>query len=331
MDLKQELQKLPEPDPASLDRVWSRFQETRAQPERRVPWALFAGGGLLLAAAAAVALLVRPGGTHTVVLEGAHVTHDWSEQIDLEFDGQGEIAGTARDAEIHWRSGTLNAHVVPNSHTKLAVITEEARVEVVGTVFSVTRDRLGVTTAVSKGKVSVTCTDGWEGFVTPESGAHTCLPTRPIQLLGRADALQDRGATPQELLQTLDLGLSLAERDSAVHSELLVRRMHTFGDLKDTAGVLRDAEAYLAGPGSRRTDVQRYAGYLALQEGDCSVALPYLSALELTGTAEDRVLLAECLVESQPARASGLLSDALPHLDATWKARAEQSLQGLGR
>lgn len=328
MDVRDTLRQLPEPDPEGEERVWQRFQATRrARPaSRRWVWA---GLGLGAAVAAVASLvLLTPEGSHTVVLASeSTASHDWSPQVDLSFEGQGEIAGTGKNAEIHWRSGTVTAEVEPNSGTHLTVITDEARVEVVGTVFSVTRDRLGVTTEVQKGKVAVLCTDGWEGLVTAETGPHTCLPTRPALLLGRADALLDQGAEPRVLMQTLDAGLAAAERDSAVASELLVRRMHAFGDQGSLDGVLKDAEAYLAGPGSRRTEVQRYAAYQALQARDCKTALPYLSALEIAGTPQDRVLLAECLTDTQPSRSRALLEDALPHLDASWQDRARRTLE----
>lgn len=330
MDVRDHLRKLEEPDPAALDRVWQRFVRTRAEPRRKSSGWLLAPVGLAIAAAAVV-WMRTPAPDRTVVLdaETEAAQHAWSEQIQLDYAGVGEIEGSDRDARIHWRSGTLTASVVPNSGTALTVVTDEARVQVVGTVFSVTRDRLGVTTSVERGKVAVTCTDGYEGHVTPESGPHTCLPTRPGLLLGRADALIDAGADAATRMRTLDLGLELAERDSATASELLVRRMQTRGELGDLEGVLTDAETYLAGPGSRRTEVLRYASYQALGERRCDRALPHLSELELIGTAQDRVLLAECLLADQPARARQLLEDAIPNLDTTWQQRAQRSLASL--
>lgn len=330
MDAREHLKKLEEPDPDAVERVWKRFEHSRRAPQRRSSgWVL--APTLVAVAAAAVFWVGQPQRDRTVLLRADTTAeqHAWSEQIQLDFAGTGEIKGSDRDAEIHWRSGTLTAEVTPNSATSLVVVTDEARVEVVGTVFSVTRDRLGVQTSVSKGKVAVTCKDGWSGHVTPQSGPHTCLPTRPGLLLGRADALLDQGAEPQVRMRTLDLALQLAERESATASELLVRRMHTRGELGDVQGVLQDAEAYLAGPGSRRTEVLRYAAYQALGTGTCDRALPHLSELELIGTPRDRVLLAECLVPTQPTRARQLLTDALPHLDAAWQQRANTTLAEL--
>ena len=333
MDIRHELQQLPDPSPEALNRVWKKFSHTRQQQRRRriSPWLLPIGAAALVAAA--VLLVPRSEVARTQIVGSVEATDGslaWSEVVELDYQGTGEIKGLAKNAEIHWKSGTITAHVTPHTDTHLAIVTDEARIEVVGTVFSVTRDRLGVTTTVERGRVKVNCTDGWSGEIGPSDGAHTCLPNRPGQLLGRADALIDADAPPTSILQTLEIGISRAERDSAIAGELLVRRMHIREQLGDLPGVFHDADAYLAGPGTRRAEVQRFAGWTALNTPEgCTKALPYLSALELTGTVEDRVLLAECLLESQPARAQGLLEDALPQLPSDWAQRAKTSLHTL--
>lgn len=330
MDIRETLQLIPEPDPRAIERVWDRYHASRTRPARSLPWMWLAAPAL---AATAMAGFLFSGGppNHRMELDSnaSTSTHRWSEVIGLEFAGHGIMEGTPDNATITWRSGTVTAEVVPDSDTHLTIVTDEGRVEVVGTVFSVTRDRLGATTSVEHGKVSVSCEDGWSGFVTAESGPHTCLPVRAAGLLGRADALADAGSSAEVLQDTLDRGIALAEPGSSIESELLYRRMHVHGDIHDSAGVIADALDYLEGNGSRTTEVQQYAAWTALAAEGCEVALPLLSQLELTGTPADRVLLAECLLTQQPARAQGLLADALPHLDDEWTDRAVAALKAV--
>lgn len=282
-----------------------------------------------LAVAAAALLVVVPGREsprrEVLAAVEAPVSRAWSDQVQLTVAGHGEIVGIEKDAEILWRSGTVTASVRPKSGNRLAVVTEEARVEVVGTVFSVSRDAMGVRTSVERGRVRVTCKDGWSGEIGPEDGEKLCLPVRPELLMGRADALEERGASVEARMEALDAGLKRADAGTAVAGELLFRRMQLRGETGDLNGSLKDADAYLAGAGPRAVEVQRYAGWKALAgPGGCEAALPYLSQLELTGSPEDRVLLAECVATDQPQQARTYLEDALPHLGDGWRQRAER-------
>ena len=240
---------------------------------------------------------------------------------------------------MSWEAGTLRAEVEPHTGTGLSVLTEEARVDVVGTVFSVRRDALGVTTWVERGRVAVACTEGWAGELEPDDGPHTCLPVRPALLLGRADALLDAGAPSEEVLEALDLGLERAAEGSAVMGELLARRLEVLGSTERIDEALADADAYLALGGSRAIEVRRFAGWLALAQRGCEVALPYLEPLSGAGEPQDRILLAECLVSTEPGRARALLRGALEQLTAPpepiapgaeWVQRAQDALSGLG-
>ncbi len=326
-EVRDALKKLPEPEPEALERVWRRYRDTRAA--RRSAWAGWSrpamGLGMAVAAVALFGFWIVPRDPPRRVVIAASVpkVEDWSDEIRLTVEGKGEIRGTRKHAEIHWRSGTITASVKPRSGNRLAVVTEEARVEVVGTVFTVTRDALGVHTTVERGRVRVRCVEGWSGEIGPDDGEKVCLPVRPELLLGRADALEEAGAPAEVRLQTLDAGLARAEEGSQVAGELLWRRMLVREELGDIEGLLADADRYLHSPGARQVEVQRYAGWKALSMGGgCSQALPYLSALEHTGSAEDRVLLAECVAEAQPKHARTLLDDALPQLEGRWKERA---------
>lgn len=326
MDVNEQLNNLPEPDPASLDRVWRRYQQTRQARPSRVGWGWTLGLAGAVAVAAATLLVLRADDAprRQLLASAEQTTRSWSDDIGLTLQGRGEIAGTSKDAEIHWRTGTVTASVTPKSGNKLAVVTEEARVEVVGTVFSVTRDELGVTTWVDRGRVKVACKDGWEGEIGPEDGKKVCLPVRPALLVGRADALAASSASTALQLETLDRGLALAEQGSATAGELLRRRVDVQVAQGAVEGAVKDAEAYLSAGGPYAVEVRRAVVYAALQDAHgCSTALPFLADLEHTGDATDRVLLARCVAPEQPSRARALLEDARPHLDAAWGAQAD--------
>ena len=179
MDLRDAIEHMEEPDPRAVDRIWRRFEDSRAR--RRWPaWTLAGAGGLGLAGAAVAAAVVAlswPSAERTLQLESlATRTHTWSEQVSLDVTGRGTVRGTDQDVQIRWLSGHLRIEVEPNTGTRLQVHTDEARVQVIGTVLSVDRGALGVAVGVEKGRVRVTCRDGWSGDVTAESGPHTCQP-----------------------------------------------------------------------------------------------------------------------------------------------------------
>lgn len=335
MDIKNHLNHLPEPDPESLDRVWRRYKESRSTADRRsFGWATWGAGATLVCAVAAAALFVilpaADGQRHEVLASvDTMSTERWTDEVELSIEGRGEIAGTSKNAEIQWQSGTVTSSVRPKSGNQLKVVTEEAVVEVVGTVFSVTRDALGTSTRVDKGRVKVTCTGGWSGEIGPEDGTRVCLPVRSGALVGRFNKLKADGASLDAQLATLDAGLTKAAPGSAHEDQLLLGRLEVHGERGDVDQMLRDADAYLSRARSKEVDARQYVSRALLAAGnDCRRALPYLAELEHTGTAVDRVLLAECLLTQQPTRARTLLDDALPQLDGEWQARAT-ALRGL--
>lgn len=323
-DVRDLMKELPEPDPGGPDRVWSRFRRTRQRQRITRFWPV-----VPVALAAAAALFLRTGDTPRALeltAEGTQALH-WSDQVQLEFAGRGTVSGTDRQAIVNWEQGRIAVQVTPKTGTELEIRTEEGVIRVIGTAFTVTRDRLGVSVDVSHGTVAVDCADGWSGRLTSDTGGHTCLPLRPALLLGRADALADQGAPLATRLLTLDRGVAAADPDSSVHTELLVRRMHTRAASGDRAGALADADAALAGADTGRSvEIRRFASRLSLY-ASCDAARPYLAPLATTGNAEDAVLLAECTAD--PAAARALLEQALPQLDGTWKARAKTALTTL--
>ena len=335
MDVKKALKQLPDPNPAGQVRVWDRFERSRAEQRGGLlsGWGLRAGAPslALLSTAALLVVALLPEGERSLVLDAAESgTVAWSEQVDLSFSGTGSVSGTSRDLIVNWEAGTLRAEVEPNTGTGLSVVTEEAEISVVGTVFAVRRDALGVTTWVDRGKVEVRCADGPIQPLVPSDPPLTCLPTRPGMLLGRADALRDQGADAESILEALNRGIQASDgRAPEVHSELLARRMELLSAQGQVDAALEDADAYLAhDEGTGRSDeVRRFAGWLALGQRGCDRAVPYLEGLH---TPRDQILLGECLVDRQPDRARELLEAARrTDLDPEWAARATAGLRAL--
>jgi hypothetical protein len=328
MDVREQLQQLPEPDREALDRVWRRYRASRSEAHAgRAGWAWWGAGATVALATAVVGLVLvttsDPPRREVLESGGAVAVTDWTDEVQLTVDGRGEIAGTGKNAEIRWQSGTITASVAPASGNTLKVVTEEAVVEVVGTVFSVTRNPLGVSTTVEKGRVRVTCTTGWTGQIGPEDGAKVCLPVRPAALQGRFAKLRESGASLEVQLETLDAGLAVAEPGSEAEGQLLLGRMEVHRDQGALDALLADADRYFARPRSQEVRARQLVSQELVKRQDCTRALPHLAALEHPGTPVDRVLLASCLRTDQPKRAATLLDDALPHLDPAWQKRAQ--------
>jgi len=329
MDIRQTLQRMPEPDPKGEERVLRRFRASRQErTSSRIHWVAPA---LALAAAAALWVNLPWDTSRTLALDasGTAETLTWSDQVAFEFSGHGSVTGTAQDATVTWDQGRIAVQVTPNTGSTLSVITDEAEIQVIGTAFTVDRDKKGVTVNVTHGKVAVSCKDGWSGHLVSDSGAHTCLPLHAAGLMARADALSDEGADPAQILETLDIGLATAEPGTAERGELLARRMHIHSQLGNRSRALSDADAYLdSAETGRGLEVRQFASRIALYDG-CETAMPYLEPLLETGNAEDIVLYAECIAAADPQRARTLLRDALLALESDWQQRARQALQNL--
>ncbi len=322
---------LPEPYIDAPDRIWKRFENTRARSTSIGTKFMWTGGGLALAAAALVAIWgTRPEVERVqhLVVEAEVQAHDWGDDVDLEVLGAGMVTGTDHDLEVAWTTGTLRAEVTPNSGTTMSVRTDEALVQVVGTRFAVDRNALGSTVSVDRGKVEVTCDDGWTGTLGADQ-AHTCLPVTAAGLLGRADALIDDN-NHSALGHTLDEGIARAEPGNPALGELLVRRIQHRRDSGDIDGALADARRYTdADIKTRRAQVQRAAAWIALADRGCETATPWLTALHDSGSVEETVLLAECVAADDAEAARELVMGVLTQLEGTWSDRAVSRLSRL--
>ena len=331
MSVDQQLKQLPEPDERRISHLRERFDESRARRKISLrPWAV---GGATLVAAMAAFLLLTPEMARDVSLRSEDGSAQiWSDTVELSVQGHGMARGTSRDLVIDWEMGTLDVDVVPQTGTSVVVHTQEGTVRVLGTVFQVTRDALGATTSVRRGKVQVDCVDGWTGVVTADSGPHTCLPIGPGALLRRADALEEQGESSELVLATLNRGLSIADSDAAVYGELLVRRMQLHAAQGPVVAAFADADRYLAlGQQARTADVLRLAGRLALSSDGCDRAQLYLSPLSVQGTAEDQLMWASCLAGHDLPAAKVLAQRALERgetVDTNWKTWGENLIGG---
>jgi hypothetical protein len=286
------LQQLPEVDDAAATRVRARLAERRT---RRHPVAIWVGG-LAIAGAAAAALggvWLSEAPVEPVVASLAGTgDQTLTDDVTVSWTGTGTVAGTTDDLTVAWDAGHLSAAIEPDQGVTFQVDTREATVRVVGTAFDVQRDSLGTRVDVTRGTVEVSCHRAADE--PPQRTLHAgestvCLPVSATGMLGRAQALDDGGATPEVVLDAVDDGLELVSAgDEAVHVELLVEKMGALLADGRTAEARATAERALAlpGDGGRAEELHRALATLSLVDGDCAAAVPHLQALERPSEAE---------------------------------------------
>lgn len=244
--------------------------------------------------------------------------------------GYGELGGTTRSPEIQWISGKLEVEVEPHRGIQLSVATEEAKVRVIGTVFTVDRIDAHTVVGVERGKVEVTCSDGDQ--VTLTAGQqHACASRSPSKLALRALRLRERGAAPDEVLAVVERGLSYAPVGEAAWSHLSTLHMQTLADLDRHDEAMAEARSYLdAGHSRRRDEVLQLA--LAISDQPCTIALAHQERLQAEPSSPlALVLLSDCLVEQDPQKARGLLERAIeaPGLAVQDRAEVQQRIERL--
>lgn len=278
------------PEAADVDRLQKRLDEE--PPPRGYPWVLAAAILLGLAGASTFVGLrlahappqlgdgtptapespVPPASFELPLRESGELRA--STLVQLRWAGEGDVSGAEQAPRIAWRQGTLDVEVVPERNVDLVVTTDEARVQVHGTVFSVTRDALGTAVAVTRGVVSVECAGG-AAFRLAGGMSTTCGPVRAAALLRRARALQEKD--PAAALADIDQALRDATRPLILDDELLALRVALLGRNGRNAEAVQAAVAYVRGGGARADEVARLG--LALgAEGDDACALLAASA-----------------------------------------------------
>jgi ferric-dicitrate binding protein FerR (iron transport regulator) len=202
----------------------------------------------------------------------------WTERqltpgVHARYQGQGSMYADSQTV-LTWRDGTLELMVEPDQGQRVSVRTAEAEVRVVGTMLAVRRDALGTHVEVSHGRVEVQCSGAALGVL--EGGqSELCLPVTGAGMLGRAQALEQQGASSEAILAAVDAGLQMAE--GPVRSELLAFRIQHLLEMGKQAAALQHIEAYLAeGTTLRRTQMLRAGARLAQAAGRCRIALQYL-------------------------------------------------------
>lgn len=239
----------------------ARLRARRLTPRRPVPRAVVPA--LALAAAFLAAVLLRaPAPLDEQLASVSLISRGLTTDVRLDYAGAGNVAGTVETPRIHWEAGTLAVEVNPGKGVDLSVETDEALVQVVGTVFQVDRDALGTTVAVTRGHVRVSC--GSAHAVDLLAGDRTvCPPVRAAGWIGRTQALIQAGRPTDELLEGIAAGQALASGDDPARGELEALRIRVLMDASRYDEALNAAEAYLAsGALPRRDEVAALAASL---------------------------------------------------------------------
>lgn len=296
-------------------RLRARLRNPRARtPVRR--WALL---GLLAAATLFTVFVSRPKAEEAPLALTRMPDH-----VQVAFEGEGSVSGTAQAPRIAWESGTVHVQVEPNQGIQLTVDTAEAQVRVIGTAFDVQRDGFVTEVTVDHGRVGVTCRGEPERFLT--DGERTrCLPNDLPTLLRRVALLTRTPSPAHDRLETLDRAQPLAQPGSSAHGELLAHRVQALQDGGRSDSALDAAATYVGeGYAPRRTALLSFLAHGRHQELGCEARdLLEQAAAELPAGPE-WLLLASCLVEEDPVRASALVDDASAVVEGDWKALAEQ-------
>lgn len=304
-----DLRELPEamsPEAASLRRVRARLG---APPARDRRWRL------AMVAAAAVAALawlaLRTPADLPLDSPQRWSEAEFSHGVGLRFQGQGLASRGGDGPVVRWDSGEISLDVPHGQGLRLRVVTPEAEILDVGTRFSVWRDTRGTSVAVDEGRVSVTCIDGTARFLV--EGQRLDCPRSAASTLSLVRERQEQGAPAAEQLELLQRALARADADPAVRDELRYLSVGALEALGYTHEARQAAEEALAiGEPPRWRALAATAARLAVAEGDCAAALPWLR--KLSADSPDpvaEVMRADCLVSSDPSEARAALQAAL--------------------
>lgn len=303
-------QAVPPADPRRVRAVRARARaRAEARHHRRSRWWLAVPA---VAAVAAVLVILQepaedlPPPEPVVALDQAR-TLEPVPGITVEARGRGAVGAT----EAHWTEGVLQVEVDPARDLNFTVNTDEARVRVVGTVFSVGRDALGTTVDVDRGRVEVTCR-GEDRVHLEARQSHLC-PRSAAAALGWALRQRQEGSPSSDVLRAVRRGLEQPGGDPAVREELEVLRIQVLAHLGRSERALEQAESWLArgSAGDRASEVRQIAAREALAVGGCERAREHLEALVDSGAGVPLVLLADCVAAEDPERARRLLEQAL--------------------
>jgi len=178
--------------------------------------------------------------------------------LRLVHEGQGTLDAAGGRLRIDWQEGRLGVDLDPSADRALEVRTPEARIEVLGTAFSVDRDGLGTLLVMERGEVATWC-HGRPGPRCTAGSTWRCHRSAAAALHA-ARTLQGEGAPPARILGVVEQGMAIPEPSQGTREELEVLRIALLADAVDPAAALAAARAYLAtGTHHRREEVQLLA------------------------------------------------------------------------
>lgn len=241
------LDRAPGPPPGAEARVLARLG-TRTVRRPRI-----AAASLLAAAALLFVSESVPVAPYDQELSGvAHL--QLSPEVELQVDGAGRVGGTRFQPALTWQIGRIDVEVEPDRNVALSVETREARVEVVGTGFTVVRDALGTVVTVAHGRVRVTCAGAASTLLG--AGERTeCKPGSAAGLLARAQAERASDVATSVIIADVRSGLATAG-PVAVHQELRALLVQLLIDAGDPAGAAAAAAAYIEVGGPRADELR---------------------------------------------------------------------------
>lgn len=179
-----------------------------------------------------------------------------SHGVQLSGDGAGHLTHVDADTDLVWTAGRVTFDVPPGQGLSVAVRTPDARVEVVGTVFSVERGPDGTRASVERGKVRVTCVGQEPALVTAGQDL-TCERRRASALLAMARRMEAAGDPSEAVLVTLDTALLDDSAPAPIRQELLYQSAVWLERKGDRAAAIDRLEACLAqGEGLRTIDAR---------------------------------------------------------------------------
>ncbi len=276
--------------PDAERRLRDRLRAPR--PRRVAP--MFAAA---VAVAAALALTLRvPAHPADVPLTRGELA--LTADVQLSADGEGNARQQDERIEIAWSRGTLDVEVEPERGVQLVVVTDEAKVAVVGTGFTVTRDVFGTTVHVAHGRVEVDCAFGGPALLVAEQ-TRTCLPRTAMGAVGRIRAMQARGLGADALTGEIDVAFARPDATGAAANELGAMRVGALlAQGRDAEALAATEQVLRTWPGARDLELRRVAARLHVTDGDCAAALPHLAVLAgADALGEDRALASLCHLE----------------------------------
>ena len=268
----------PQPTPRALRRVRWRIRHPQQRPSYRP--LLHAGLALALVLVLWVTFsptllspLSRSSPTLLSLTSSGTAALSPSPYLNLDYSGKGQLQGERDLWALTWEQGSVTVHLDPEADAQLEVQTEEALVEVIGTVFDVQRDTLGTHVSVERGLVRVTCRRNPKPQTLSATQEHTCWPTTPAGLLARALYLADHKGSTDEQLATIREGLLVSDPHDPVHGELLAHQITTFIGDQQHQEALTAAHQYLTLTDSPRTQsIRNVAVQLAISLSACEEA-----------------------------------------------------------